>query len=91
MAKPEGAGRSEEADRAPAHLTNLVAVTGADGNPLAALRTAAAEYGGASLGLHASAEAVGLHAAVTVRLKCALGHLIALLILLENLCLDGKS
>jgi hypothetical protein len=69
----------------------LVAVTGADGNTLAALRTAAAENGSASLGLHAGAEAVGLHAAVTVGLKCALGHGIALLILLENLCLYGKS
>ena len=68
----------------------LVAEAGADGDALAALGTAAAEDGGAALGLHAGAEAVGLHAAVTVGLKCALGHGIALLILMENLCLIGK-
>lgn len=69
----------------------LVAESGADGYALAALRATAAEYGGAALGLHAGAEAVGLHAAVAVGLKCALGHKIALLILMENLCLGGKS
>jgi len=69
----------------------LVAVTGADSHALAALRAAAAEHGGAALGLHTGTEAVGLHAAVAVGLKCALGHGIALLILIKNLCLNGKS
>jgi len=59
----------------------LVAISGADGDALAASGATAAEHGGAAFGLHAGAEAVSLHAAVTVRLKRALGHGNALLIL----------
>ena len=92
MAKPGGAGRSDEELPPPAFLRSrrLVAVPGADRNALAACGTAPAEHGGATFGLHASAETVSLHAAVAVGLKCALGHGNVLLFLLENLCLDGK-
>jgi hypothetical protein len=60
-------------------FAKLVAEAGADGDALAALGTAAAEDGGSALGLHASSEAMGLHAAMAIGLKCALGHRNALL------------
>ena len=52
----------------------LVAVTGADGDLVTALRAAAAENGGASLGLHAAKKAVRLGAAAAVGLKGTLRH-----------------
>ncbi len=52
----------------------LVAETGADGDLVTALRTAAAEHCGSSLGLHAGKEAVGLGAVAAVRLKSTLWH-----------------
>jgi hypothetical protein len=57
----------------------LVAVSGADADALASGRTAAAEHGGTALGLHPRTEAVLLDAAAAVGLKCALGHVNALL------------
>jgi hypothetical protein len=69
----------------------LVAVTGADGNTLAANRAAAAEYGCAGLGLHARAKSVRLHTVAAVGLKCALGHRNALLFPIENLAFDSIS
>jgi len=68
----------------------LVAETGADGHTLAADGAAAAEYGCASLGFHTRPETVCFHAVAAIGLKCALGHGCALLLPLENLCLDGK-
>jgi hypothetical protein len=68
----------------------LVAKTGADGDTLAPSRAAAAKHCGTALGLHARAEAMLLYAGSAVRLKCALGHRNALLILKENLCHVGK-
>ncbi|OJV44183.1 MAG: hypothetical protein BGO25_13960 [Acidobacteriales bacterium 59-55] len=53
---------------------SLVAVTGADGDLVAALGAAAVENGGARLGLHAGEEAVGLGAVAAVRLKGTLRH-----------------
>ena len=46
----------------------MVSMTCLDGKPLAALGTAARENGAATLGCHASAEAVGLCALPLVRL-----------------------
>jgi hypothetical protein len=69
----------------------LVAEAGTDRNTPAADGAAAAENGGAGLGLHARPEAVCFHAVAAVGLKCALGHGIALLFPLENLCLNGKT
>jgi hypothetical protein len=57
---------------------SLVAMTGAYGNSFAAGGTAAAENGGAGLGLHARPEPVCLHAVAAVGLKCALRHRAAL-------------
>ena len=57
----------------------LVAEAGADRYALAANGTTAAQNGGAALGLHARAETMSLHAAMAIRLKCALGHGNALL------------
>ena len=68
----------------------LVAETGAYGNALAADGAAAAEDGGAALGLHAGAETMGLHTLAAIGLKCALGHENALLFPKENLRLNGK-
>jgi hypothetical protein len=68
----------------------LVAEAGADGHALAADGAAAAEHGCASLGLHARAEAMCLHAFAAIGLKCALGHDNALLFPEEKLRLDGK-
>src|ERR1035441_8906481 len=58
----------------------LVAEAGADGHALAADGAAAAEHGGAGIGLHAGAETVGFHALAAIGLKCALGHKNALLL-----------
>jgi len=58
----------------------LVAESGADGDTFAALGAAAAEDGGAALGLHAGPEAVGGDALAAIWLKCALGHGNALLL-----------
>lgn len=52
----------------------LVAVTGADGDLVAALRAAAAENSGAGLGLHTAQEAVSLRTAAAVGLKGTLRH-----------------
>jgi hypothetical protein len=52
----------------------LVAETGADGNLVTALGTAAAEDGGACLGLHTGKEAVGLGAVTAVGLEGTLRH-----------------
>ena len=68
----------------------LIAVAGTDGNAFAALGSAAGKYGCAGLGLHAGQKPVCLRPMAAVRLKCALGHDAALLILLENLCLKAS-
>src|SRR5271170_8233821 len=52
----------------------LIAETGADGDLMTAFGAAAAEDGGACLGLHAREEAVGLGAVAAVRLKGTLRH-----------------
>jgi hypothetical protein len=52
----------------------LIAETGADGDLVTAFGAAAAEDGGACLGLHAREEAVGLGAVAAVRLKGTLRH-----------------
>ena len=52
----------------------LVAETGADGDLMTALGAAAAEDGGACLGLHAREEAVGLGAVTAIGLKGTLRH-----------------
>ncbi len=59
----------------------LVAIPGADGDALAADRTATAQYGCAALGLHPRTKTVRLNALAAVRLKCALWHENALLFL----------
>ena len=56
------------------HGGNLVAVTRAYGDTLAAGGAATTQYRGSALGFHAGAEAMRLHAAMAVGLKCALGH-----------------
>jgi hypothetical protein len=60
-------GGSSEARR-------LVAESGAYGNLVTALRTAAAQDRGSSLGLHAAQKAMGLGAVAAVGLKRTLGH-----------------
>jgi hypothetical protein len=57
----------------------LVAVSCADGNAVTALGAAARQNSGSALGLHAAAKTMGLRAAATIRLKCALRHGSALL------------
>ncbi len=52
----------------------LVAVTGGDGDLMAALGAASAKDGGTCLCLHAGEEAVGLGAMAAVGLEGALGH-----------------
>ena len=69
----------------------LVAEARTDAHALAPGRATAAQHGSAALGLHPLAESVLLRTAAAVGLKCALGHEIALLFLLENLSLDGKT
>jgi hypothetical protein len=59
--------------------TALVAEAGADGHAFAANGAAAAEHGGAGLGLHARTETVCLHALTAIWLKGTLGHENALL------------
>jgi len=70
--------------------TPSVAIACADRNPFAARGAAAAQHGCAGLGLHARPESVFLHAAAAIRLKCALGHRIALLFPFLFLRLVGK-
>lgn len=53
---------------------SLVAISGADGNPLAPLRAAARQHSRSALRLHAAAEAVRLRTAPAVGLKRALRH-----------------
>jgi len=57
----------------------LVAEASADSNALAANGAATAQHGCASLGLHARAETVSLHAFTAIGLKGTLGHENALL------------
>ena len=57
----------------------LVAITGADGDALAALGAAARKDGCSALRFHTGAEAVNLRTAAAIRLKCALRHETALL------------
>ena len=66
-------------------------MAGADRDTLAANGATAAQNGSAAFGLHPRAEAMGLDAAMAIRLKCALGHENALLFPCENVSLDGKS
>jgi len=78
MTMPEEIGAGLRKGVRPAmRKAKLVAESGADGDTLAARGAAAAENGGAALGLHARPEAVSLYAAVAVGLKRALGHGIA--------------
>jgi hypothetical protein len=65
--------------------TGLVAETGAYSNAFATDGTATAQYGCASLGLHARAETMGFHTTATIGLKCALGQKNALLFL-KKIC-----
>jgi hypothetical protein len=58
----------------------LVAVSGADGNAMAALGPTTGQHGCAALGLHTDPEAVGLGPVTAVGLKCALRHGSALLL-----------
>ena len=57
-----------------AELGELVAEASADADTDAAFGAAAAEDGGAGLGLHAGAEAVDFGAVAAVRLERTLGH-----------------
>ena len=68
----------------------LVAESGADGNALAANGAATAQHGCAALGFHTGAETMSLDALAAIGLKCALGHVDALLFSGGNLRLDGK-
>jgi hypothetical protein len=71
--------------------SDLVAEAGADGDLVTALGAAAGKNSGATLGLHARAETMGLGTVTAVRLKCALGHGTALLIVYRKMCQCGKS
>src|SRR5271170_2212966 len=62
-----------------------VAMPGADRDALAPCGAAAAEHGGAGVGLHARPEAVRLRSVAAVGLECTLGHGYPLLFLKENL------
>jgi hypothetical protein len=68
----------------------LVAEAGAHRHTLAANGATAAQNGCAALGLHPSAKSMRLHTSAAIGLKCALGHEIALLCLLENLALTAS-
>jgi hypothetical protein len=57
----------------------LVAETGAHGDLVAALGAAAAQHGGAGLGLHTAKKTVGLRAVAAVGLERTLRHGTALL------------
>jgi hypothetical protein len=52
----------------------LVAMTGADRDAMAALGAATRKHGGSALGLHSHTEAMRLGTVAAVRLKCALRH-----------------
>lgn len=67
-------GEGNGAPRGMPCYQELVAVTGADGDLVTALGTAAAENGGASFSLHTAKEAVGLGTAAAVGLKGTLRH-----------------
>ena len=60
--------------------SGLVAITSADGNPLASLCATPRQHRSTAFGLHAGAEAVRLGTVAAVRLKCALRHGTLLLI-----------
>ena len=60
-------------------VAELVAITRADRNAMAALGPTPGQYGGTALGLHTDPEAVGLGPVTAVGLKCALRHKTALL------------
>lgn len=57
-----------------AHLPQLVAIAGADGDLVTALGATTAQDRGSGLGLHAAQKAMGLGAATTVGLKGTLRH-----------------
>jgi hypothetical protein len=65
-----------------------VAMAGADTDTLATRSTAAAEHGGAGLGLHTRPKPVCFHAVTAVGLKCAFGHGYPLLFAKENAALQ---
>lgn len=69
---------------------SLIAIAGADSNALAALGAAARKHGSSCLGFHPREESMGLRPVTAVRLKCALRHDTALLILLKNFCLKAS-
>jgi hypothetical protein len=60
-------------------------MTGADGDALASGCAAAAEHGGAGVGLHARPEAVRFRTVAAIGLKCSFGHGYPLLFSKENL------
>ena len=64
----------------------VVAEAGADGDLVAALGTATAEYGRTRLGLHAGKKPVGLRAVAAVGLEGTLRHLTRLLLNLFAVC-----
>jgi hypothetical protein len=68
----------------------LVAVAGTNGNALTTLGAAAGQHRGSGFGLHTRQETVGLGPMTAVRLKCALWHNTALLILRKNFCLEAS-
>ena len=90
MALPEGVWPESDPGPKLNGGKQLVAESSADRYTLAANGATTAQHRGASLGLHARAKSVRLHAMAAVGLKCALGHRIALLLPIGNLCLDGK-
>lgn len=61
------------------HPGTLIAISGADGNPLAALGATARQHGLSGFGLHAAAETMNFGSAAAIGLKCALRHGSALL------------
>jgi hypothetical protein len=66
-----------------------VAMPGAHGDALASGGAAAAEHGGAGIGLHARPEAVRFRAVAAIGLKCSFGHGYPLLFLKKNLQLSS--
>jgi len=67
-----------------------IAMRGADGNTLAAGGAAAAEHGGAGIGLHARPEAVSFRTVAAVGLKGTFGHGNPLLFSIENLLVSNS-
>lgn len=63
---------------------------GTDGDALASGGAAAAEHGGAGVGLHARPEAVGFSTVAAVGLKCSFGHRDPLLLVKENLSFSSN-